>query len=87
MTNFDLNGASPPVGKFGWMPAISTNSSYLGVRGFQRVPNFPFNFVYQVELGFDISASPGLRQTNSQISDGVNGSLFNRNTYDRICQP
>jgi len=27
----------PPVGNFGWMPAISTNLSYLGVRGFQRV--------------------------------------------------
>jgi hypothetical protein len=41
MTNFNLNGATPPVGNFGWLPAVSTNSSYLGVRGFQRVPDFP----------------------------------------------
>src|ERR1700722_13241987 len=86
-SNFNLNGATPPVGNFGWMPAISTNSSYLGVRGFQRVPDFPFNFVYQLEVGFDISATPGLKQSNSQISDNVNGSLFNRNTYIGFANP
>jgi predicted porin len=87
MTNFDLNGFSPPTGKFGWLPAISTNTSYLGVRGFQRVPNFPLNFVYQLEVGYDISATPGLRQTNSQISDAVNGALFNRNTWIGFASP
>jgi hypothetical protein len=61
LTNMNLNGASPPVGNFGWLPAISTNTSYLGVRGFQRIENFPFNFVYQLELGFDVSATPGLK--------------------------
>jgi predicted porin len=87
LTNFDLNGHSAPIGNFGWLPAIASNSSYLGVRGFQRLPNFPANFVYQVELGFDISATPGLRQTNSQISDNVNGALFNRNTWVGFANP
>jgi predicted porin len=87
MTNFNLNGATPPVGNFGWLPAISSNSSYLGVRGFQRVPNFPFNFVYQLEVGFDISATPGLKQSNSQVSDNVNGALFNRNTWVGFASP
>jgi hypothetical protein len=54
-----LNGATPPVGNFGWMPAISTNLSYAGIRGFQRVPNQDFSFVYQLEAGFEISATPG----------------------------
>jgi predicted porin len=63
------------------MPAISTNLSYLGVRGFQRLPGVPFNFVYQAEAGFDVSASPGLRETNSNLSQNVNGALFSRNTY------
>jgi predicted porin/cell division protein FtsB len=72
----------PPVGNFGWMPAISTNLSYIGARGFQTLPNYPgLNFVYQFEVGFDISATPGLKQSNSNISDTVNGALFNRNTY------
>jgi predicted porin len=87
LTNMNLNGASAPVGNFGWLPAISTNTSYLGVRGFQRLPDFPFNFVYQLELGFDVSATPGLKQSNSQISDNVNGSLFNRNTYIGFASP
>jgi hypothetical protein len=88
-TNPLFTGASEPfpIGNFGWLPAISTNSSYLGVRGFQRLPNFPFNFVYQLEVGYDISATPGLRQSNSQISNTVNGSLFNRNTYVGFANP
>jgi predicted porin len=85
--NFHANGADGPVGNFGWLPAIASNSSYLGVRGFQRVPTLPLNFIYQVELGFDISATPGLRQTNSQISDNVNGTLFNRNTWVGFANP
>jgi predicted porin len=88
-TNPAFTGASEPfpIGNFGWMPAISSNSSYLGVRGFQVLPNFPANFVYQLEVGFEVSAVPGLKQTNSQISDNVNGSLFNRNTYIGFASP
>jgi predicted porin len=70
-----------PVGNFGWMPDISTNLSYFGVRGFQKVGSYPFNFVYQLEAGFEISATPGNRQTNSNLSNGVNGALFSRNSY------
>src|ERR1700761_3404823 len=81
-------GSEPyPIGNFGWLPAISSNSSYLGVRGFQNLPNFPANFVYQLEVGFEVSATPGLKQSNSQISDNVNGSLFNRNTYIGFASP
>src|ERR1700681_3244933 len=47
-----------PVGNFGWMGDISTNLSYLGVRGFQRIPGQNVNFVYQFEAGIDISAAP-----------------------------
>src|SRR5579863_4172319 len=81
-------GSEPfPIGNFGWLPAISSNSSYLGVRGFQNLPNFPANFVYQFEVGFEISSTPGLKQSNSQISDNVNGALFNRNTYIGFASP
>ncbi len=82
-----LNGSTPPLGNFSWMPAISTNLSYLGARGFQRLPGLPFNFVYQAEVGFDISSTPGLRGSNSNISDTVNGALFNRNTYIGLSSP
>jgi hypothetical protein len=63
------------------MPYISTNISYLGVRGFQRIPTQSFNFVYQFEAGIDISAFPGDKQTNSNLSNQVNGALFSRNSY------
>src|SRR5262252_1295265 len=39
-----LDGASPPVGNTGWMLAISSNLSYVGVRGFQSLVNST-NFV------------------------------------------
>ena len=88
-TNPAFTGGSEPfpIGNFGWLPAISSNSSYLGVRGFQRIPDFPFNFVYQLELGFDVSATPGLKQSNSALSDTVNGTMFNRNTYIGFASP
>jgi predicted porin len=57
------------------------------VRGFQRLDNFPFNFVYQLEVGFDLSSTPGVRETNSNFSNNVNGSLFNRNTYVGFASP
>jgi predicted porin len=79
--------ATPPVGNFGWMPAISTNLSYLGVRGFQRLPGLPFNFVYQLEGGFDVSATPGNKETNSNLSNSVNGALFSRNTFIGLSSP
>jgi predicted porin len=85
--NFDLKGSSPPVGNFGWMPAISTNSSYLGVRGLQRVPDFPLNFVYQLEVGLSLSTTPGTSQSNASFTQTVNGALFNRNTYIGFASP
>jgi predicted porin len=81
------NPDTPPVGNFGWMPAISTNISYFGLRGFQKLADLPFNFVWQAEAGFDISATPGTRETNSNISNTVNGALFNRNTYIGLSSP
>src|ERR1035437_6327782 len=61
-SQLNATGGDSPVGNFGWMPDISTNISYLGVRGFQRVVDQPFNFVYQFEAGIDISAAPGDKQ-------------------------
>ncbi len=86
----DSVGATPggvPVGNFGWMPQISTNISYVGVRGFQRIGDQPFNFVYQFEAGFDISAAPGIKQSNSNLSNQVNGGLFSRNSYIGLASP
>ncbi len=80
-------GGDSPVGNFGWMPDISTNISYLGVRGFQRIPGQSFDFVYQLEAGIDISAAAGTKQSNSNLSNQVNGSLFSRNSFIGLASP
>src|SRR5262249_42236303 len=79
-TKISVAGTTP-VGNFGWMADISSNLSYLGARGFQRLPGLDFNFVYQFEAGIDISATPGTRQSNSNLSNQVNGALFSRNSF------
>jgi predicted porin len=69
-----------PVGKMGWQPAVATNLSYLGARG--KHPLKPdLDFVWQLEAGIDISATPGTKQSTSNISDTVNGALFSRNSF------
>ena len=69
-----------PLGKMGWQPAIGSNLSYLGLRGKQ--PLFKdFNFVWQLEAGIDISATPGTKNTTSNNSDAVNGGLFSRDSF------
>ena len=75
-----------PRGNFGWLPAFSTNSSYLGVRGFQRLPDFPANFVYQLEVGFGVTATPSGSQSNSSLNNNA-ATLFNRNTYIGFANP
>jgi predicted porin len=80
-------GFCTATGNFGWLPDISTNLSYLGVRGFQRLSNTDWRFVYQLEAGFDVSAAPSNRQSNSNLSNNVNGALFSRNSYIGLANP
>jgi predicted porin len=92
------------TGNFGWQPDISTNLSYIGVRGFQRLgwpvttglpvkagpvveSTSDWRFVYQLEAGFDLSAAPSNRQSNSNLSNNVNGALFSRNSYIGLANP
>jgi predicted porin len=76
-----------PRGNFGWLPAISTNNSYFGLRGFQNLNDQALQFVYQFEGGFEISATPGTKESNSNQSNGVNGALFSRNSYIGLASP
>jgi predicted porin len=69
-----------PVGRMGWQPAIATNLSYLGIKGAHPLQP-DFTFIWQLEAGIDISATPGTKQSTSNISDTVNGALFSRNSF------
>jgi predicted porin len=43
--------------------------------------------VYQFEAGIDISAAPGTKQSNSNLSNQVNGALFSRNSFIGLASP
>jgi predicted porin len=72
---------NPPVGNMGWLPAISSNLSYIGVRGFQTLKGMPFEFIYQFETLIDIAATSGTSETNSSESNAVKGALTSRNSF------
>ena len=76
-----------PVGKTGWLPDISTNLSYIGVRGFQTLGSFPARFVYQLETQIDVSAASGTGASNSNTSDVVKGGLTSRNSFIGLASP
>lgn len=75
----DENGNVPP-GNMGWMPAMSTNLAYVGVRGFQRLGD-GLRFVYQLETQLDIAATSGSANSNSNSSALVKGGLTSRNSF------
>jgi predicted porin len=78
---------SAPVGNSGWMPDISSNISYAGIRGFQSLGGFPANFVYQLETQIDVSASSGTSASNSNTSAVVKGGLTSRNSFIGLASP
>jgi len=78
---------STPAGRTGWLPAISSNLSYVGVRGFQKLGEMPFDFVYQLETQIDVSATAGTSETNSNASNAVKGGLTSRNSFIGIASP
>ena len=73
------NGAGP-VGNVGWMPAISTNNTYVGVSGFQPIGDGTNRFVWQLETLIALSATAGNPQSNSNQSDSTYG-LTSRNSF------
>jgi TolA-binding protein len=69
-SSYDPGGS--PVGQMGWEPAISSNLSYLGVRGRHPLQQ-DLDFVRQLEGPCFRNA--GNQNTTSNNSDAVNGAL------------
>lgn len=72
---------STPAGNGGWMPDISSNISYVGLRGFQSLGDLPAHFVWQLETQIDVSATSGTGASNSNTSSAVKGGLTSRNSF------
>ncbi len=65
------------TGKLGWQPDISSNLSYIGVRGGRPLTD-SLRGVYQVETQIDVSATPG----SSTVPDNtIKGAFASRNSF------
>jgi predicted porin len=80
LTNPKAGGAGP-VGRVGWMPALSTNKSQIGYRGEHKIGSSDVSLIYQVETALAITASPGLRTSQYQQSNVVNGAIGLGDTF------
>lgn len=74
-------GAAFPVGRVGYMPALSTNKSQIGYRGSHKIADTDTDFVYQVETSLAITSSPGLKTSQYQQSNVVNGGIGLGDTF------
>jgi predicted porin len=74
------NGVDTPVGRVGWLPAISTNLSWVGVRGTHPLGG-GLSAIYQLETQLDISATAGTVNTNSNNDSVVKGALTSRDSF------
>ena len=69
-----------PQGNMSWLPALSTNLSYIGVRGRHKL-GAKSALVYQLETQLDISATAGTVNNNASNDSIVKGALTSRNSY------
>ena len=74
-------GGAGPVGRVGYMAALSTNKSQIGYRGEHKIGTSGTSVVYQVETALGITASPGLRTSAYQQSNVVTGAIGLGDTF------
>ena len=72
--------ALPATGKLGWQPDLSSNLSYIGVRGGREVAP-GLRIVYQVETQIDLSATPGTSSNTASSDANVKGAWASRNSF------
>jgi predicted porin len=79
-TDNGLNGRTGAVGNNGWLPQISSNLSYLGVRGSHPLSGGKLSAIFQLETEAAYSYTPG--GPNPQTQDtAINNGLGARNSY------
>ncbi|HEY4440673.1 MAG TPA: porin [Candidatus Elarobacter sp.] len=84
--SFYPSSGDSPVGNNSYMSAISSNQSYIGVRGNHKI-GAKSSVVYQLETQIDVSSTPGTTNTNSNDSADVKGALVSRNSYIGLHTP
>ena len=78
MTGF-MNGGAPVTGHNGWVPDVSSNLSYFGVRGLRSIDH-DLKAVFQFETEVAFASTPG---ASDQAPDGTaqKYSLGSRNSF------
>ncbi len=81
----DLGTGAPAQGKMGWMPEISSNLAYFGIRGSRPLLGDKLSAVFQFETEIAYSYTPGGSATSGdpQQKNGI-GS---RNSYVGLWSP
>jgi predicted porin len=74
-------GGAGPVGRVGYMPALSTNKSALGYRGSHKIGNWDTDFIYQIETQPAITSSPGLNTSQYQQSNVTKAGIGYGDTF------
>jgi predicted porin len=69
------------VGRLGYMPALGTNKSQIGYRYAHKIDDSNVDFLIQVETALSVTASPGLKTSQYQQSNVVNGAIGLGDTY------
>jgi predicted porin len=87
ISGFVADDGSVPAGNGGWMADVSSNISYVGLRGHQSIGSSPTNFVWQLETQIDVSSNAGTGGSNSNTSSSVKGALTSRNSYIGVASP
>ncbi len=90
-----VSDAPPPggdgvaaVGSVGWIPAIASNSSYVGVRGGRNLDEpGAWKVLFQIEAQVDVAATPGVAATNFHDDAVVRGALAFRTSYGGFAGP
>src|SRR5467141_2415930 len=73
-------GGATATGKLGYQDDISSNLSYVGIRGGRELTP-GLRAVFQFETQIDVSATPGGSLSSSSQDNQVKGALSSRNSF------
>ncbi|GAC1407191.1 MAG: hypothetical protein NVSMB64_13770 [Candidatus Velthaea sp.] len=79
-SSYPAPAGDSPAGNVGWLSAISSNLSYIGIRGNHKIGKFS-SIPYQLETQIDVSSTSGTVSSNSNTDNGVKGALTSRNSF------
>jgi predicted porin len=74
-------GGAGPVGRVGYMPALSTNKSVIGYRGSHKIGDLTTDFIYQIETQPAITSAPGLNTSQYQQSNVTKAGIGYGDTF------